>query len=77
MTRSGDVLNGNCIKPLAGRYDLPVFIGMWVWATARLIAYGEQPDALLAADKRNKFEPSTNQRLPCVKGAVKNPLIFD
>ena len=38
----------NSIKQLADRFDLPVFIFWWVWATARIIASGGQPDALLA-----------------------------
>jgi len=33
---------------LAGQFDLPVFICMWVWAVARFITSGGQPDALLA-----------------------------
>ena len=65
-------LTENCIKPLAGRYDLPVFIGVWVWATTRFIASGGQPDALLATEKGKAYRFSPYQRLPCVKGAGKN-----
>ncbi len=36
------------IQQLAGRFDLPVAVSLWVWATARLTASGGQPDALLA-----------------------------
>ena len=35
-------------RELAGQYDLPVFTYLWVWAAARIIASGGQPDALLA-----------------------------
>jgi len=38
-------------------------------------ASGGQPDALLATDRGSEFKCPPHQRLPCVKGAVKN--LFD
>lgn len=43
-----DVLSGEKHKKLAGHFDLPVFVSLWVWAAARSITSGGQPDALLA-----------------------------
>ena len=48
-------LKENRIGFLAGHYDLPVFIYIWVWATVRFVASGGQPDALLATDSGNAF----------------------
>ena len=41
-------LTDKSYKEPAGQNDLPVFAYLWVWATARLTAFGGQPDALLA-----------------------------
>ena len=40
-----------------------------------VIESGGQPDALLATDRGNTGSFAPHQRLPCVKGAVKN--LFD
>ena len=61
---------------ITGRsFELPVF-GLWVWATAGISASGGQPDALLATDREDAFKFQPHQRLPCVKGAVKNQIDF-
>ena len=40
-----------------------------------VIAFGGQPDTLLATGRGNRRSILPHQRLPCVKGAVKN--LFD
>lgn len=42
------VLNGEMCGVHYGKAVLPSRFLLWVWATARLIASGGQPDALLA-----------------------------
>jgi hypothetical protein len=54
-------------EKLAGRYDLPVFLEMWDWITARFIASAGQLFALLAMPMSGGAATTERMRITVVE----------
>ena len=64
-------LTEKCVEHITRRsFDLPVFL--WVWASAHFLHPEDSRMLCLPQNRGNKHRFLPHQRLPCVKGAVKN-----